>query len=92
MTGHCRLGENLKQIFRDLISILSRNLPSGTDKSHKHLSEERVFRQRLELGTFRNEVDTLLGAGNIKIYIRESEYEKLTGLIWLTLVTGSEPL
>jgi len=68
----------LKQIFRDLISILSRNLPSGTDKTHKHLSKERVVWQGLELGTFRKEVDILLGAGNIKICIGESEYEEWT--------------
>jgi hypothetical protein len=68
------------------------NLPSGTDKSHTHLAEERVVRQRLELGTFRKQVDTLLGAGNIKMRIRETENEEWTGLIWLTLVTGSEPL
>jgi len=82
----------LEQILHDPISILSRNSPSGTDKSHTHLSEERVFRQRLEQGTFRKQADTLLGAGNIKMRIRETEYTEWIGLIWLTLVTGSKPL
>jgi hypothetical protein len=77
----------LKRICRDLISIISRNLSSGTDKSHKHLSEE----QRCELGTFRIQYTTLLGADNIKMLIRETQYE-WKGLIWLTLVTGSDPL
>jgi len=58
MSGQWRLGENLKRILHDLILILSRNLPSGNDKSHTHLSEELVFRQRHELGTFRIQVDT----------------------------------
>ena len=59
MTGQWRLGENFKRILRDLILILSRNLPSGTDKRHTHLSEERVVRQRHDLGTFRIQVDSV---------------------------------
>jgi hypothetical protein len=72
--------------------MLSRNLLSGTDKSHTHLSEKWVVRQRLELGTFRKQADTLLGGDNIKMRIKETEYEEWTGLIWLTLVNGSQPL
>lgn len=46
MTAEGRLRENSKRIYRDLISILCRNLPCEADKSHTQLKEDRVVRKR----------------------------------------------